>query len=58
VLKPSWDQLAETAYRPRLIESEYHGTCRACGGRWEPGDQIGWSDDEDAWCCAGCLLAE
>jgi hypothetical protein len=37
-----------------FIEALYHGRCRGCGGRWEPGDFIAWSSGEDHWVCADC----
>lgn len=40
------------------IEARFHGTCPLCGLRWEPGDEIARSADEDAWAHAGCAAAE
>lgn len=41
-----------------VIEARFHGTCPLCGLRWEPGDEIARSDDEDAWAHASCAAAE
>ena len=37
-----------------FIEARYEGTCRGCGGRWEPGDFIAFAAGEDGWICADC----
>jgi hypothetical protein len=37
-----------------LIASRYPGRCVTCTRRWEPGDLIGYDQDEDAWICADC----
>lgn len=39
------------------IEARFSGSCRGCGGRWEPGDTIAYSDEEDAWICATCAYS-
>jgi hypothetical protein len=56
----AWEELwelAESGMRKEtgpLIESQYGGRCRACTERWEPGDFIAFSEDEDGWICADC----
>ena len=50
-------ELAETGMTKQtgpLIEAGYGGRCRACTERWEPGDFIAFSEDEDGWICADC----
>lgn len=39
------------------IEARFAGNCRACGGRWKPGDTIVFSDEEDGWICATCAYS-
>lgn len=41
-----------------VIEARFHGTCPLCGLRWEPGDEIARSADEDAWAHRECAAAE
>lgn len=59
---PAYDfgALYETADEGAMpvIEARFHGTCPLCGLRWEPGDEIARSADEDAWAHAGCAAAE
>lgn len=54
-----WDGLIATAAEGTALEgpwivAQYHGTCAACGERWEPGDAIRLDRDLDAWVCTGC----
>jgi hypothetical protein len=55
-----WELAAELAAEAAVsglgvwITSRYSGTCRGCGWRWEPGDKIRWSDDEQSYLCAVC----
>jgi hypothetical protein len=37
-----------------LTAARYGGRCRTCGGRWEPGDQIAFDEDENGWICQDC----
>ena len=37
-----------------LIESHYYGRCPGCGEKWEPGDRIGYDEEQAAWICADC----
>jgi hypothetical protein len=41
-----------------VFPSRYHGTCRACGQPWEPGELIAWYDGEDAFIHAECADAD
>jgi hypothetical protein len=56
----SWPELWELAGTGMgeeagpLIEAGYAGRCRGCASRWEPGDYICFSEDEDGWVCADC----
>lgn len=38
----------------KWTNARYSGTCRGCGGRWEPGSLIRFSEDEQAWVCETC----
>jgi len=56
-----WDDLVSTVADAQgegrtgpLIETLYHGRCRGCGDRWQPGDLICWDEGEDGWVCGGC----
>lgn len=44
----------ETGRIGPLIEAQYSGWCPGCGERWEPGDLIGFDDEQGKWICAGC----
>jgi hypothetical protein len=52
-----WDELWESTEREaglsRWITAEYDGRC-PCGQRWEPGDQIRYSEDEGSFVCETC----
>ena len=37
-----------------VIDAKWHGRCRACGQGWEPGDQVTFSEEEDAWVHQEC----
>lgn len=55
---PDFAALADAVDEEReispFIEALYSGTCRGCGGRWEPGDFIAYSAGEGRWICADC----
>lgn len=40
-----------------VIEARFSGSCRGCGRRWEPGNTIVYSDEEDGWICATCAYS-
>ena len=41
-----------------VFAARYHGLCRSCGDDIEPGDEVGYiEDEEDGVCCAGCVEA-
>lgn len=54
------EQLAEQAMvsDSRPFEAQWGGTCPLCGQRWEPGDRLAWSADEDKPGHAECVLGE
>lgn len=55
-----WADLASAAQAEqeaafgRWIPSKYDGTCQGCGYRWEAGEMIRFSNDEQAWVCSEC----
>lgn len=54
------EELADQAMTAdsRPFEARWAGTCPLCGQRWEPGDSLAWSADEDKPGHAGCVLGE
>jgi hypothetical protein len=56
-----WPELHARAaihgFGPWII-SEFYGTCKCCGQRWEPGEMIRYSEDENGWACTGCGSAD
>lgn len=36
------------------VQSQYRSPCKACGYRWEPGEMIRYSEDEQGWICSEC----
>jgi hypothetical protein len=46
-----WEQAWADAEdgRGATIEARFHGTCKACGRGWEPGEEITYSEEEDGW---------
>lgn len=52
------DQLAEQAMNSNgpTFEAQWPGKCTACGDRWEAGDRVAWSADDDGLGHADCVL--
>lgn len=44
----------ETEPVSQPFPARYGGVCRACGDRFEPGDEIAYDRDEDGLICVEC----
>jgi hypothetical protein len=54
-----WEQAQESAGGTGpLIVAQYHGRCRTCAGRWEPGERIAFDEDEGSWICEDCVTRQ
>jgi hypothetical protein len=54
-----WERLEDLADQAMNEDSppfqaQWPGTCHACGQRWEPGDMVAWSADDDELAHASC----
>jgi alpha-D-ribose 1-methylphosphonate 5-phosphate C-P lyase len=62
-MKLRWPELWEiaegvlTSSTGPLIAARYDGRCRACGSRWEAGDNIAFDEDEGSWVCEDCAAS-
>jgi hypothetical protein len=39
---------------PRAIEARFGGQCASCGERYDAGERIAYSDEDDGWVCEWC----
>jgi hypothetical protein len=53
-----WEGIRDTLIRGSglgpWVVAEWHGRCKACGERWEPGERIRGSSDDGGFICETC----